>query len=355
MVRFERTADEGLGPLNDIRNTYVKNAAGQVALGANGRPTPLTTDTLALAKLQFKERAARSEKDYQGYYPSINASYAVGNNFILRAAYAGTIGRPDLSFITPGTSISDPSVAPRTVTVVNTGLQPWTADNFDLTVESYEYKGATVAVSAFRKEIKKFFTAVRVPATQALLDQYGLPADLLTGDYEIISRENSANDAAIDGLEWSWRQSLRPFPSLPAWARSFGVFVNGTHLRLGGPGADNFAGYSTRIINWGVAFTRANLALKANVTSSNGPRNAVVAANATTPAGTYTSLAPRTLVGGSLEYRLTKRLTVHLSGQNLSNALYRNMTYSPGAPDYVRPTQYRDNGVEYVFGVRGEF
>ena len=354
-VRFERTADEGLGPLNDIRNTYVKNAAGQVALGANGRPTPLTTDTLALAKLQFKERAARSEKDYQGYYPSINASYAVGNNFILRAAYAGTIGRPDLSFITPGTSISDPSVAPRTVTVVNTGLQPWTADNFDLTVESYEYKGATVAVSAFRKEIKKFFTAVRVPATQALLDQYGLPADLLTGDYEIISRENSANDAAIDGLEWSWRQSLRPFPSLPAWARSFGVFVNGTHLRLGGPGADNFAGYSTRIINWGVAFTRANLALKVNVTSSNGPRNAVVAANATTPAGTYSSLAPRTLVGGSLEYRLTKRLTVHLSGQNLSNALYRNMTYSPGAPDYVRPTQYRDNGVEYVFGVRGEF
>ena len=37
-----------------------------------------------------------------------------------------------------------------------------------------------MAVSGFRKEISKFFTAVRVPATQALLDQYGLPEDLLT-------------------------------------------------------------------------------------------------------------------------------------------------------------------------------
>ncbi len=353
-VRFEHTADEGLGPLNDIRNTFVRDSAGRVVLGANGRPTQLTTDPLALAKLQFQERAAFSEKTYQGYYPSLNASYTVADNFVLRAAYAGTIGRPDLSFITPGTSISDPSVAPRTITVVNTGLQPWTADNYDLTLESYEFKGATVAVSGFRKEIKKFFTAVRVPATQALLDQYGLPADLLTGDYEIITRENSVDDAAIDGFEWSWRQAFRPLP-VPTWARSLGLFINGTHLRLGGPGKENFAGYSTRIINWGVAYARAHFAVKVNVTSSNGPRNAVVAANATTPAGTYSSLAPRTLVGGSIEYRLTKHLTVHASGQNLSNTLYRNMTYSPGAPGYVQPTQYRDNGIEYVVGVRGEF
>ena len=354
-VRFEHTADEGLGPLNDIRNTYLKDSAGRIVLGSNGRPTPITTDALALAKLQFKERAAVTEKTYQDFYPSVNASYNLGVNFVLRAAYAATIGRPDLSFITPGTSISDPSVAPRTITVVNTGLRPWTADNYDLTLESYEYKGATVAVSGFRKEITGFFTSVRIPASQALLDQYGLPADLLTGDYEIITRENSADSAVIDGVEWSWRQSFRPFATLPTWARSLGVFANATHLRLSGAGADNFAGYSTRIFNWGVSFARSNFAIKVNVTNSNGPRNAVVAANATTPAGTYTSLAPRTLVGGSLEYRVTRRLTLHFSGQNLSNALYRNMTYSPGAPDYVRPTQYRDNGIEYVLGLRGEF
>jgi iron complex outermembrane receptor protein len=348
-VRFERTDDTGYGPLNDIRNTYVKNATGQIVLASNGRPTPISTDALALAKLQFKERAAYNEKSYQGFYPSVNASYALGSNFVLRAAYAGTIGRPDLSFITPGTSITDPSASTRTITVVNTGLQPWTANNYDLTLESYEYQGATVSISGFRKDVAKFFTAVRTPATQALLDQYGLPADLLTGDYEIITRENSPLAANLQGFEWSWRQSLRPLAFAPPWVRSVGFFVNGTHLRIGGPGVANFTGYSTRIINWGASYTRANFALKLNATASNGPRNASSAD------GTYTGLAPRTLLGGSLEYRLSKRVTLHLSGQNLSYAYYRSMTYAPGRPAYVQPSAFRDLGTEYVFGVKGEF
>ena len=80
-----------------------------------------------------------------------------------------------------------------------------------------------------------------------------------------------------------------------------------------------------------------------------------MAASSTTPAGSYTSTAPRTIVGGSLEYRLTKRITVNLSGQNLSYSYWRSMTYGPGVPVYAQPAQFRDNGVDYVVGVRGEF
>jgi iron complex outermembrane receptor protein len=354
-ARLEHTADEGLGPLNDIRNTYLQDAAGRLILGANGRPIQVTNDALALAKLQYRELGAYSEKSYQGWYPSFNASYNLGANFVLRAAWARTIGRPDLSFITPGTTISDPSAAAPTITVVNTGLEPWTSDNYDLTLESYEFKGATLAVSGFRKQISKFFTSVRVPATQALLDQFGLPDELAASNYEIITRQNSTQDAIINGFEWSWRQSFRPFAGLPAWARSLSATINGTHLRLTGPGANEFAGYSTRVINWSLGYTRGNFAIRANASYTNGPRNAIVAANATTPAGTYSGLAPRMMIGGSIEYRLTKRLTVHASGQNLTNVLYRNMTFSPGAPEYTRPTQYRDNGIAYVLGVKGEF
>lgn len=354
-VRFERTADEGHGPLNDIRNTYQRDAAGRIVLGANGRPVAIATDALSLAKLQFQERGAYSERTYQGYYPSINASYNLSRNLVARAAWARTIGRPDLSFITPGTTISDPSAAAPTITVVNTGLQPWTADNYDITLETYEYKGATVSVSGFRKEISRFFTSVRVPSTPALLDQYGLPDDLGGSNYEIITQANSDESAIINGFEWNWRQSLRPFAMLPPWARSFGLFANATYLRLSGPGADNFSGYSTRTINHGVAYTRGNFALKLNATYANGPRNAVVAASATTPAGTYSGLAPRTMLAGSVEYRIRKGLTLHASGQNLTNAYWRNMTFAPGAPEYTRPTQFRDNGIAYVVGVKGEF
>jgi len=73
------------------------------------------------------------------------------------------------------------------------------------------------------------------------------------------------------------------FAGLPAWARSLGASINGTHLRLTGPGANEFSGYSTRTINWSVTYAKGNFAIKANATYSNGPRNAIVAANATTP------------------------------------------------------------------------
>ena len=353
--RLERTMDRGLGPLNDIRNTYVRNAAGQVVLGANGRPVTVAGDALTLAKLQYQERAALAEKNYQGFYPSMNASYSLGANLVLRTAYARTIGRPDLSFITPGTTISDPAAASPTITVVNTGLQPWTANNYDLTLESYEFRGSTLAVSGFRKEISRFFTSIRVPATKALLSQYGLPEDLDPANYEVITRSNSDEQAIINGLEWSWRQSFRPFTRLPGLVRSLGLFVNATHLRLGGPGAPNFTGYSTRVLNYGVSFTRPNFALKLNATDSNGPITAFLAPSSTSPAGSYTATAPRTITSGSLEYRISPHVTVHLSGQNLSYSYWRSMNYTPGAPAYAWPAQFRDTGVEYVIGLKGEF
>ena len=344
-VRFERTDDKGHGPLNDITNTYVKNAAGQIVLGTNGRPLPATADALQLARLQFQERAAYSEKSYDDYYPSLNASYNIGRNFVLRSAYARTIGRPDLSFITPGTSISDPSAAAPTITVINTGLHhgPRTTTISRSSRTSSGSDHGRERVSQGNQQIFHRGPHSRNPGAAG---SYGLPESLLSADYEIITRENSAEKAVIDGFEWSWRQSLRPFKPLPVWARSVSLFLNGTHLRIGGPGGDNFSGYSTRIINCGAAYARGNFAVKFSATYSNGPRNAVVAANATTPAGTYTGLAPRTLLGGSIEYRVNKWLTMHASGQNLTNALYRNMTFSRAR----RNTPDRLNTVTTVWG-----
>lgn len=355
-VRFERTDDDALGPLNDIRKTYQRNAAGEIILGANGRPLPIVADALTLAQLQYTKLGARSERSYDDFYPSLNASFNLSTNFVIRAAFARTIGRPDLANIIPGTTISDPSVASPTITVVNTGLEPWTANNYDLSLESYEFKGATIALSGFRKEISKFFTNVRIPATQSILDEFGLTGeDLVSSNYDVVTKQNSTLDASVNGLEWSWRQSLQPVAALPNWARSFGFFINGTHLRIGGPGAPDFLGYSTRIINWGASYVRRNFAVKLNASYSNGPRTALVAASAVAPAGTYSAVAPRTLLGGSIEYRINRRLTLHLSGQNLTDAKYRGMTYAPGAPSYTNPAQFRDLGIAYVFGVKGSF
>ena len=145
-VRLERTHDKGRGPLNDINAQYQRDNAGRLVDGnpalAGIQPVQITTDPLAQRKLRYRERGASSDQSYQGYYPSLNASFSLTENLILRGAFARTLGRPNLGNIIPGTTISDASStsAIPTITVNNSGLRPWTATSYDLSLESYQIK-----------------------------------------------------------------------------------------------------------------------------------------------------------------------------------------------------------------------
>ena len=64
-----------------------------------------------------------------GFYPSLHLNYNLADDFVLRVAYAKTLGRPDYADIIPNIDIDedvDPTL-PGTITVANTGLKPWTA------------------------------------------------------------------------------------------------------------------------------------------------------------------------------------------------------------------------------------
>ena len=354
-VRYERTDDQGLGGLNDIRATYQQDAAGNLIRNAAGQPIRVSTDALTIARLQYKERAAFAKKHYGDYYPSVNASYNVSENFVARAAYAKTIGRPDVSFIVPSRTVADPSAAEtsRVINTTNAGLKPWSADNYDLSFESYGVKGATIAVSLFRKDIKGFFVTTRSDATLALLSEMGLSDDYL--DYDVITTTNSADAVALNGLEWSWRQSLKPFTALPGWARNVQVWFNGTHLRLSGAGQDDFSGYSPQILNWGASFATAKFLLKYNVSRIGRQRASLDAVSSTTPAGTYQAQDTRMVMDGSIEYRFHKKFALYTSVRNLANEPRPLITYSPNAPAYTRPRTYTFYGALWTIGVKGTF
>ncbi|MBI5692811.1 MAG: TonB-dependent receptor [Verrucomicrobia bacterium] len=354
-ARYERTDDEGAGGLNDIRATYQQDAQGNLIRDAAGRPIRVTTDTLALAKLQYKERAAFAKKHYADVYPSVNASYSFSENFVARAAYAATIGRPDLNFIIPSRSITDPGAveANRTITTTNAGLEPWTADNFDLSFESYSVKGATIAVSLFRKDITGFFTSRRSDATPALLAEMGLSDDYL--DYDVITTENSNNSVRTNGLEWSWRQSLKPFTALPKWTRGVQFWLNGTHLRLTGSGVDEFSGYSPRVLNWGASFASSRFLVRYNVSRIARQRAALTNVSASVPPGTYDAQDTRMVQDANIEYRFHKRFALYASVRNLANEPRPLVTISANAPAYTRPRTYTYYGALWTMGVKGTF
>jgi TonB-dependent receptor len=351
-VRFEQTRDDGLGPRNDIGATYQRDANGAFRRDAAGRLIPITTDALARARLQYTERGSRAKRVYEGYYPSFNSSFEVTPNFLVRAAYAKTIGRPNLAEIIPGITITDPDspAATRTITAINSGLSPWTANNYDLSLEWYEVKGGTASVSLFRKEISNFFGTVRSPATPELLAEFGLTEDYLA--YDVLTKRNFGR-ATIDGVELGYRQSLEAF--LPGWGRGIQVYGNVTSLALGGPNADDFANFSPRDLSWGASYARARFIGKINVVQSKWVRGSPVAPSAVVPAGSYTYTAPQTRIDLSSEYRFTRLFSIYGSIRNLTHSVKRTGTRGPGVPAYTQLDYFQYTGSLFTLGVKGDF
>lgn len=350
-ARFERTDVEGWGPLNDVFAEYQRNANGDFIRNAAGQRILITTDALARAKLRFQERGAHAKSDYGGLYPSLNASFNLSDQLVLRAAYARTIGRPEVSTIVPGTTISDPEAANPTIAVSNPGLKPWTADGYDLSLESYFLKDGFGSIGVFQKKIKNFFGVVTTPATRELLALYGLPDDDSLLDYDITTATN-AGDASINGVEFNYRQSLT---FLPAWARGLQVFANGTKMSLDGSSTANFTSFSPESVAGGINFIRSRYYVKLTCTHQGLTRRALVAPSATVPANTYNYLPARTIWSLSAQYSLSKRFALYGAANDINGGIRGTFRFAPGTPEYARRSAYTETGWYTTVGVKGEF
>lgn len=355
-VRYEKTDDEGWGPLNDPSAQYQKDAQGRVIDGnpaqAGVQPVFLTTDLLQRARQRYVERGTRAQRDYDGLYPSLNASFSVSDQIVVRAAYARTIGRPNLGSIVPSATFTEPTVAAPTITVTNPGLKPWTADSYDVTIESYFLKDGFGSVGVFRKNIRDFFGSVRSAATPELLESYGLPGDPAYLAYEIATTTNSG-DARIDGFEFSYRQSLT---FLPAWARGLQVFVNGTRMTLGGARTADFTGFNPSSYAGGVNFIRGRYALKLTCTHQGETRRGAVGTSATIPADTYNYQDARTRWSLSASYSLNRRVMFFGSVMDFNGGFNpATLRYAPGTPEYARRQRYQELGYYTTLGVKGTF
>ena len=348
-ARFERTEDIGQGPRDDLRATFRQDAQGNLLRDANNRPIPVTTDALANAKLRYTARGARAERDYSGYYPSVNATYYISDALVARAAFAQTLGRPALSEVIPGITVSDPTIAQPTATVTNSGLEPWSADNFDLSLESYNLKGATIAASLFRKDLKNFFVQTQTPATLPLLESYGLSDDYLN---YVINTKTNGGEATVEGYELSWRQSWGAF--FP-WAKGVSTFANATISRVSGPNERDFTPFAHKNINWGASYARRTFTVRWNVAYAYKVSGAAVVASATVPAGTFSYVAPQITQDWSFDWRFTRRFTIYGGARNWNGANKRTERAGGNAPAWTRPQTYQNFGTLVTLGVRAEF
>lgn len=356
-LRYERTDDEGWGPSVDPTAQYLKNPDGTLARGSAGQFIPLTTDPLAVARLVYRERGNHQKTEYDGFFPSFNVSCNLQEDLVVRLGYARTIGRPNLPFIIPGVTYSTitPTTTTQVITVINNRLEPWEADNYDLSLETYLLKGGFGSVGVFQKDLGNFFTAESFLATPELLEQYGVVAT--AGDainYEIRTRGNGG-DARVRGLELTYKQELR---FLPHWARGVQVFINYTHSQLSGSTTADFTGFNPETLSWGVNLTRPRYAVKFSSSEQGETKRAAVAASATTPANTYQWQGAQKRYTVSFEYSFSRGIGFYASFTdfNLPGG-YTDILkqYGPDTPHDIRTTRVMEWGISAIVGVKGQF
>ncbi|MBI4622088.1 MAG: TonB-dependent receptor [Verrucomicrobia bacterium] len=359
-VRFEQTTDDGEGSLLDADAVFVRNADGSFARTPAGarirRADAGTVGSIEELRLTRQERAFRGMRTYDGYYPSVHFTYAIKENFLARLAYARSYGRPNFVDVIPNATISqrdltqeqmdDPTVIRGTITVANTALRPWTADNYDLSLEYYTEQGGLFSAGVFKKEIKNFFgSAVRL-ATAADLEEVGLDSRYVGWN---LSTKFNAGNARITGAEFNARHSLRP---LGAWGSYFTVFANASKLRLEGNRQADFTSFIPLSGNWGFSFSRRQLVFMAKWNHRGLDRRA---AQAAAGPDAYQYIKARTFLDMNAAYQLTKKWSVSASVGNIFNVPQTLLLYGPATPGYARQFRNTNSGVTFGVGIRAAF
>ena len=240
----------------------------------------------------------------------------------------------------------DPTAVRGTLNVRNTGLKPWTADNYDLSLEYYTRQGGLFSAGAFLKEIDDFFgNAVKV-ATAADLEALGLEPEYVGWT---LSTSLNSGAARVTGFEFNLKHSLR---ELGRWGRSFTVFANGTRLYLQGSAQANFSSFIPKSANWGVSFNHKRLTLMAKWNYRGlDKRNAVPAFGP----DAYEYIGARTKLDLNVAYQLTARVSVAFSAINITNEPHTFHRYGSETPAYARKFSVTEYGVPFSIGIKGTY
>ncbi len=354
-VRYERTDDDGEGPLIDPTRIYQRNAAGLIVRDGAGRPVvvaPLAT--LAGTQLAYVERGAKTKKAYGDFFPTLNGSVIIRPDLIARFSFGHSISRPDFGNILPSVNLPDTETTARTITLTNPALEPWTANSYGAALEYYfsERSAGVVSARVYRRDIRNFWGTTLTPATDALLEPWGLdPAVYGEKLGYFVSTTQNVGSARVSGAEFDYRQNLT---FLPGWARGFTAFANLTLQHLEGNQLASFTGFVGKTTNWGLSFSRPRFTVRLAVNLKGLVKQGQVI-NAGTEPGTFTYLMPRNSADLSLEYRLTRKLSVFASGRNVNEATDDTVVYGPSTARDRMLSSRADYRAYWNVGLKGTF
>ncbi|HET9445685.1 MAG TPA: TonB-dependent receptor, partial [Steroidobacteraceae bacterium] len=182
------------------------------------------------------------DRSYSDTLPSLNVVMDVTDSFLIRAAAAKVMVRPNGGGQTTGLGILSPGAtvgiagANKTVNAGNPELNPYRAKAYDLAFEWYFARESLLSLALFYKDIDSFVQVIRSSDnfsnnTLGLPDSVALntcgptvPAETCLDGWQF-SIPTNTNGGEVEGFEISYQQ---PFSFLPGFFSHFGVILNYT-------------------------------------------------------------------------------------------------------------------------------
>lgn len=141
-------------------------------------------------------------RSYTEVLPSFNLSYDVSDDVVVRFGAARVMSRPDLAVLSPATTIN---VNIKSINSSNPNVDPYLADQLDLSFEWYFEEGGMLSVSPFVKFIDSFVVSSTSQEEVTYTDLDGNNAKT-----ETFTRFLPDNGKGSDlyGFEVNWQQPL---------------------------------------------------------------------------------------------------------------------------------------------------
>jgi iron complex outermembrane receptor protein len=280
-------------------------------------------------------------RSYTDILPSANFNFDLTDQIVLRFAAARTMARPDYTDVAPTVNLNVGSLSG---SGGNPNVDPFRANQFDISLEWYPNHDTVVAGAVFYKDIESFITdkivqqrfAVETATPNlARCTSAATPTspNLFNCLFDISQRTNGGG-GHIEGAEFTVQA--------PIW-NGFGVQTNYTYAHAKTQSGDPLPGNSENTFNFTGYYENEQLSARLGYTYRS---KFFVTVDRASP---LNQKALKSL-DGQLSYNVTEHFTLTFDAINITDEKIEQFS---GAE--FRPRAIYDNGRQYYAGVRFKF
>lgn len=278
------------------------------------------------------------ENDYDNFLPAANLTVDLTDQLLLRLAGSRVLQRPELNLLATGYVLN---LSSGVANVGNPELEPFTADQFDASLEYYPTRETLLSAAVFYKKVKNFTASTTFNGTIPGVTR------LDGGTQFAITQPINGGGGTIKGFELG---AQLPLTFLPRALQGFGVNANYTYSDSKTDSGQPIPRLSKQSVNLIGYYERGDFSTRAAYSWRSAYAENGEGGNNSQVLGLYSFVGSAAYLDASIGYDITQNISISIDGANLLNTeQVRFSAFTTRLEDF----QVTDR--RFTFGVRAKF